>query len=388
MKPAPQWPPITTRRPPDKTAACHHQPRFRTEAAPPLMSTPSEAQPRTSKRRRSALNSVPVAYPRLLIELAEERGLSATEVLSQAQMRHDLLQQPDARVSAAQAAAMTRYVIEHTGCEGIGIEIGLRAKPTAHGYLGYAALSAGTAGEAFALFQQFGRLRSGDFSLALGIDGDQAVVEVRENHPLGTLRHTLYEGVMSGFVTLGRHIFGEPIEGVELCFEWPEPAYFEPYRWLLPLARFSQPANQIRFPAVLLEKRLPMGDPVAVKALLRQCEQELAELGPAADNLLPRLKAELLNGEPRFADLETIAARLFMSGRTLKRRLAEAHSNFQQLRDEVRYREALRLLAKPELEMAHIAARLGYLDPAHFTRAFRRWSGRTPSAVRAELAGA
>ena len=348
------------------------------------MSTPSEPNPR-SKRRRSALNSVPVAYPRLLIELAEERGLVAAEVLKQAQVRPDLLEQTDARVTAAQAAAMTRHVIERCGCDGIGIEIGLRAKPTVHGYLGYAALSSGTAGEAFALFEQFGRLRSGDFSLSLGISAGQAVIEVRENHPLGGLRQTLYEGVMSGFVTLGRHIFGEPIEGVELCFEWPEPSYFEPYRWLLPMARFNQPANQIRFPAELLSRRLPMGDPMAVKALLRQCQQELAELGPVSDNLLPRLRAELAQGEPRYADLETIAARLFMSGRTLKRRLAEAGTNFQQLRDEVRYREAQRLLANPELDLAGIAQRLGYLDPAHFTRAFRRWSGRTPSAERAEL---
>jgi AraC-like DNA-binding protein len=348
------------------------------------MATASEPTSR-SKRRRSVFNSVPVAYPRLLIELAEERGLAASDVLSQARVREDLLEQPDARVTAAQAAAMTRYVIDRAGCEGIGIEIGLRAKPTVHGYLGYAALSSGTAGEAFALFAQFGRLRSGDFSLVLSVDGDQAVVDVRENHPLGKLRHTLYEGVMSGFVTLGRHIFGAPIEGVELCFEWPEPGYFEPYRWLLPLARFQQPSNQIRFPAELLSRRLPMGDPMAVKTLLKRCEQELAELGPVSDNLLARLRGELAQGEPRYADLETIAARLFMSGRTLKRRLAEVGTNFQQLRDEVRYREAQRLLANPELDLAGIAQRLGYLDPAHFTRAFRRWSGRTPSAERAEL---
>ena len=58
-------------------------------------------------------------------------------------------------------------------------------------------------------------------------------------------------------------------------------------------------------------------------------------------------------------------------------------TTFQSLLDEVRYRDARRLLANADLEIQQIAGALGYDDPPSFTRAFRRWSGRTPSAARA-----
>ena len=106
--------------------------------------------------------------------------------------------------------------------------------------------------------------------------------------------------------------------------------------------------------------------------------------GPDRDDLLVRVRAQLAPGPEGYADLERVAARLFMSGRTLKRKLQERGTTFRALLDEARFRQAQQLLGDPELEIAQVAAALGYRDPACFTRAFRRWSGRTPSQARAD----
>jgi AraC-like DNA-binding protein len=67
-----------------------------------------------------------------------------------------------------------------------------------------------------------------------------------------------------------------------------------------------------------------------------------------------------------------------MSDRTLKRQLA-AEGTFSTLVDEVRYRHATSLLSRTDYTLELIADELGYSDVANFSRAFKRWSGRSPS---------
>lgn len=55
---------------------------------------------------------------------------------------------------------------------------------------------------------------------------------------------------------------------------------------------------------------------------------------------------------------------------------------FSALIDAERRRRALLLLRSRELSIQQIGERLGYSDVANFTRAFRRWTGKTPSAYR------
>ncbi|MDF1859452.1 MAG: AraC family transcriptional regulator ligand-binding domain-containing protein [Verrucomicrobiales bacterium] len=64
--------------------------------------------------------------------------------------------------------------------------------------------------------------------------------------------------------------------------------------------------------------------------------------------------------------------------RTLQRRLKESGQDFSEILDRVRFDEATALLSSGKPLMADISHHLGYSDPAHFTHAFRRWSGVSP----------
>lgn len=81
--------------------------------------------------------------------------------------------------------------------------------------------------------------------------------------------------------------------------------------------------------------------------------------------------------------LEEVAAQLFMSTRTLRRKLQQADTTFVALLDEVRLNDARRLLGMTTLGIEVIAGRIGFAEPASFTHAFRRWTGMTPSEWRA-----
>ncbi|MGS1105723.1 helix-turn-helix domain-containing protein [Achromobacter anxifer] len=87
-------------------------------------------------------------------------------------------------------------------------------------------------------------------------------------------------------------------------------------------------------------------------------------------------------------NLKSVAREIGMSPRTLQRRLKCSGVDFEDLRDETRRSEALRLIRLGRYSATEIAYMVGYSDPAHFTRAFKRWTGRTPSHFRANHFGA
>jgi AraC-like DNA-binding protein len=75
-----------------------------------------------------------------------------------------------------------------------------------------------------------------------------------------------------------------------------------------------------------------------------------------------------------------------MSPRTLQRRLRERGIIYAALIDQVRRRLSSRYLADAKLSLGEIAYLLGYSESSAFNRAYRRWTGRTPSADRRSIA--
>lgn len=80
--------------------------------------------------------------------------------------------------------------------------------------------------------------------------------------------------------------------------------------------------------------------------------------------------------------LTNVAKRLQTSERLLQRRLLASGSSFREVVDEVRFDVAKRLLSKRDLTVLEVGLRLGFSDAANFTRAFKRWSGLSPSQWR------
>jgi AraC-like DNA-binding protein len=73
-----------------------------------------------------------------------------------------------------------------------------------------------------------------------------------------------------------------------------------------------------------------------------------------------------------------------MTSRTLRRRLTEEGSSYQQILADVRYQLAREYLATSRLPVEEIAAMLGYSNPGNFTHAFKRWHGSPPRQYRQE----
>lgn len=87
----------------------------------------------------------------------------------------------------------------------------------------------------------------------------------------------------------------------------------------------------------------------------------------------------LSDGVPK---LDEVACHLGMGSRTLQRRLADLGHSYQSLVDEARREVALKLVSEGRHSLVEVAFLTGFSEQSSFTRAFKRWSGKTPRSYR------
>lgn len=170
--------------------------------------------------------------------------------------------------------------------------------------------------------------------------------------------------------------------------QFAHAALFAPARYAalyqLPLA-FGQPHTEVCFGGEALRLALPGHD--ARRQVYLQTQAERYEQAVLADGDVPRRAAILLMQRLAFGqpDAAEIAAQLHMSVRTLQRRLHEEGSSWGRVADEARRQVACQELRQTARPVSEIAMLTGFSDTRAFLRAFRRWTGLTPTQYRQEV---
>lgn len=332
--------------------------------------------------------SIPVNYARQLVELCTRWHVAPEELKAGTALERLDPASTDARLTPLEFNILVDRAMRLTGEPALGYHFGLQTKLSAHGFLGYAVMTSATLGDAIALTEKFFSTRSGALELRFFVDrgamadgGDVAVVQIDSTVDIKLPFAFPFESLLVGLCHAGAYITGQSSMEAEIWIDFPEPAYYAACAHLLPCPiRYGKSQNQLRFPAELLQQPLLMADATASQLAREQCERELAAL--SSQPLVSRVRALLGEDLAAMPDLETVAERCCMSARSLKRKLAEHGVSFSELAADMRRDEAFVLLAEGRLSIEQIAGRLGYRDPANFTRAFKAWTGETPRQYR------
>ena len=320
---------------------------------------------------------LPGAYIRDLVELTGRWNVAPDALLADLPITAAALADPTTRVPLKVCEAIIARAHALTHEPALAFHVGTQMRLSSHGFLGFAAMTAGTVREALELATKFASTRTSAISLALHSEGDSASVVIEERTPLGDMREFLVIALLVGIWQLGRGLTGAPLDGYAEC-AFPAPAYAA----TLPLGgrlRFDRPAHRLVFAARVLGLPLVSADPVATKISTAQLERELAAVVDAG---LPSRIRALFAARSDFPPVTDVAKQLRMSTRTLKRKLAEHDTTFSAIRDDQRRQRALLLLDNRDLSIGEIATKLGYSELPNFTRAFRKWTGMTPHAYR------
>jgi len=177
---------------------------------------------------------------------------------------------------------------------------------------------------------------------------------------------------------------GREFRAIEVRFEHRRPDDVVPYnRFFEAPLHFGMSENALVFASSYLSRPLPAVEPELIRLLQDNAAKLEAEFGEDFSGQVSSILRTALLVEQGSA--EQVAAMLGMHSRTLHRRLAESGTNFRALVDSCRFELARQMLADTDHDVGYIAGVLDYADTSAFARAFRRWSGSTPSDWRAGL---
>ena len=177
---------------------------------------------------------------------------------------------------------------------------------------------------------------------------------------------------------------GETIPLVAATFDYPRPdGYLDEFRYLFPCPhRFDAATRRIILDEHVCHAPIRRSD-AELRAMVAAAPLDIMTI-PASDASWARRIRRLLVRDPALT-LKDLAEQAALLPHTLRRRLNDEGTNLATLREAVRREIAIRLLTGNATVEA-VADALGYAEARSFTRAFRHWTGHSPSAWRARSA--
>jgi AraC-like DNA-binding protein len=324
--------------------------------------------------------TLPAVHALHLADLVAAAGIEERELFEPLGLERAPLGVPGAQLGVPTVVRLFERARALTGNPGIGIELGLQMRASAHGYLGFAAMTASTLREALETATRFVPTRTNALGLSLHVSGPSASLVIEERADFGPARDAILFALVVGIWQIGGALTGRELSGAA-DFAFSRPAYVDHITGLRPSLRFSQPLTQLLFDASALALPLALADPVSRQLVYSELERSLEGLG-AGHEILARVRGAVERAGGGFRSLDEVASGLHLSTRTLKRRLAAQGVTYSHVLEEQRREKALLLLRSPSLSLDEVAEQLGYSDTSNFRRAFRRWTGVSPAAYR------
>jgi len=336
--------------------------------------------------------TVSSGYAHGLLALAVAKGADHGALLEQSGIAESALQDFDGRIPFANYIALMRAAKALSRDPALGLHYGETSNLSDVSVVGLVMQSATNIDDAFKLLNRFVPLiietKNTDdgerFTLREARDG----VWVVDNRLHADSFPELTESAFASLVS-GPRRYGAPPFVKAMRVTHPDPGHAREYRRIFDVAvTFGARENAYLVDRRLVaQKEVPPLPPYLFGVLSARAEALLRELDDArsARGQVERLLMSVLHkGE---VSMQAVAKQMGVSRRTLLRRLQQEGVTFEAVVDQLRHRLALDYLAGPRATVYEAGYLVGFSTPAAFSRAFKRWTGCSPSEVRGRLRG-
>ena len=310
--------------------------------------------------------------------LAEELGLPWRELLREAGLPENTLDNLQGLVSYRRFLALLELSAERAHDPLFGMKLGLRQGVSVFGPILYLLNNASTVGEALSELRQYFHLHMGAAHVEVSAYGDKLQLTYRVLDPKQPGISHGAELALGVGRRLLKTLMGDNWHPHPMLLEHGPQAPLRAYRQLLGITpQFNSDTTAILLEPAELD--LPLSE--ADAALHRLIRQHLDTLQRLTDLEVPGYVGNLLRDllPQGRVTVNQVADLMAMSRRTLQRRLADSGTSFQHVLDETRQGMALRYLRDSDLQITQLSDLLGYADLSAFSRAFTRWFGKPPS---------
>ena len=266
---------------------------------------------------------------------------------------------------------------------GFSVRVGQQMKMDDYGILGLSWKTCTHAGEIFERCERYFKLLSNTYLFKVEKEGAISKIYLfRDAYRRGV--ELSNEATFSATVVVLKAITETNIVPLSISFKHSVPRDLKSYHdgFKCPIL-FDQPHNFMVYKTTDLETRTAKADISINKFLVERVEEETegietSSIKIAADveNLI---KDALPSGIPSIIQ---IGEYMGMSSRTLTRRLSENGITFRELVKQTQEKISKNLLKNSSSTVGEIAFQTGFSEQSAFNRAFKRWTGQSPTSFR------
>ena len=311
------------------------------------------------------------------------QGLDFAELAAEASITRESLTQADNFVSLSGICRLLEMAAARAGDRCFGLHCAEAYPMSAVSILGYILMNAPTTLDALTALQRYARLIVAPIRTSCR-EEDGRLYWAR-SYPAGFKAPRLQFDLFSTAIVIRRlrHGAGANWSLDDLEFDHPDPGCpADCARLLAPRITYSRPQTVLIMDISKLKRDLKNADHKLFGILKKHAETLLLQQPDPNDIVaLTRHQIELLLHGGK-AELDSVAAALRLSVRSLRARLAKSGTTFTSLLDDVRKQKAQYYLQETDMQITEAAYLLGFSDLSAFTHAAVRWFGRSPSAYR------
>lgn len=329
--------------------------------------------------------TVAAALARGLIEFAARKGADVEALAQRSGIDPRSLEEQDGRLPMDRYVALMRAAKELTGDPAVALHYGDEVDMAELSVVGLLVHASDTFGEVLTQLNRYGRLLvevdtgGADRFQLERMAGQVWIVDTR---PDPNDFPELTEATFARFVGRTRQ-FGMTGFVTEVHVTHAAPAHAAEYERVFGApTRFGSRWNAMRIDESWLAHPVRRQPRYVFGILGGHAEKLLDEL-EGSKSLRGRVEALLLpvlhTGD---AGMARIAAALGWSADTLYRKLKAEGVTFEEVLDALRHKLAIHYLSGRKVSVNEAAYLVGFSDPSAFSRAFKRWTGSSPRAMR------
>lgn len=323
---------------------------------------------------------------KVVVAALRSRGLDPTPLLERVGLSEQELNRGQDRISAPAQARFLELAAEALRDPALGFHLAEKVNPREAGVLFYVASSAKDLGEAIALFARYCRIVNEAYHVHLNRGSDGLGFDF---HLVGLPRRQAAQNAeftITIVLKAMREVTGRNVRPTTMTLAHRRNSNsMEFERFCGCPVEFGASSNRLVFSDESVSAPLITRDKHLLDVLRPMCEEAAKRRETAPESLRALVETEAQRLLPHGgARRREVAKKLAMSTRTLARKLAGEGTSFEEVVDELRRSLALQYIETPGVSVSQIAWLLGYEGSTSFSHAFRRWTGGSPSAARAE----
>lgn len=310
-------------------------------------------------------------------------GCDPAPVLEEVGIDTGTLSDSNGRYPVAQLQQLWKRAVEVSGDPCFGLTTAELFQPAAISGLGFAWLASDTLRDAFGRLVRYSRFLNTAVTVWLEETDGRVDLVLTGPEKWPDLAPAAIDMGMATFLRMCKMTAGENITPLQIHLQRPRPSNTERFeRFFGAPIEYGAATNRLCFEQALVDAPLATPNPELARINDQTVIDYLARFDRAS--IAMQVRAQIIERLPAGAPhQETIAESLHVSLRSLQRRLKDEETSFKELLEETRRELALHYIRESHRPIGEITYLLGFSEHSNFTRAFKRWTGRSPAKFRA-----